>query len=288
MRANVDGIEYSFGGRIPRNAERSYQFIILRVLLGGVTLEQRGVKAKLAIDHSVFPGVTQSRSPAGAMHDFMREYGMAGGVPRFLRLTTADNRAFYQNLLAELSNFQLETKRGSHASAFIFLYRILERMSFSVPLLYCSSSRDYAGTFNDLRAMFGADNDKSGEHGFFKKFLSQGRMVERDVLESVYALDFSPGGANRQRYYTEVSRQSDKFQNGDETISRIEIRFVDVPDLIRNVRNRFFHARTGDGQKNISLVDIHDAHGMFECLNGVFLNFVAMVVLHSMAHKYGS
>lgn len=286
MRASLDGISYNFSGRIPQNAERSYQFLLLRTLLGVIAIDRGSAKIKLNVDHSVFPGVPQLLSPAAAVSKFMREYGVAGGIQRFLRLTTSDNRTFYQNLLAEFANFHIETQKGSHASAFIYLYRILERMSFSVPLLYCSTSRDYAGTFNDLRAMFGPDSDKSGEHGFFKKFLSQGRIIERDILDSSYALDFSAAADNRNRYYSQIIRHSDKFLNGDEATCHLEIKFVDVPDLIRNVRNRFFHARTGDGQRNISLVEIHDAHGLFGCLNGVFLNFVALIVLHSLSHKY--
>ena len=93
-------------------------------------------------------------------------------------MTRADNRDFYREILSEFLNFQIQAERGNDTSAFVFLYRILERISYSVPLLYTSTQSDFRGTFKDLKSILDADADGDGELGLFKKFLGKGQFSD--------------------------------------------------------------------------------------------------------------
>lgn len=259
----IDGVEYLFRRRAPVNAEKSNQYLLVRSLLGSIDIQTGGRSIAQTRDYSVFPGVDQALSAASAFQKFLKVYGLGCTPEAFIKRTAADNRAFYQDLLAEFSNYFLETERGSHTSAFVHLYRILERLSYSIPLLYCSLSRDYMGTFSDLKAMFASDNDRSGEFGLFNKFLSQGKLIDTTLLDSAYRIDFSASPINKRRHFELIQRHSDKFIGADDTTYQVEIKFRDVPELLRNVRNRFFHFRTGDGQRNISMREIYDTNGFF-------------------------
>lgn len=286
MRHSADGIDYVFRHRLPANGEKSNQYVLVRALLGTIEIETASTAVTQTADLSIFPGAPQVKGGAEAIRNFLNVYGVGCSTALFIKKTTTDNRVFYRDILAEFANFFVETEKSSHTSAFVFLYRIMERLSFSIPLLYCSTSHDYVGTFADLKSMFASGREKSGEHGLFKKFLEQGKLVDPTLLDSLYRIDFSTESDNRDLYFKTAKNLSDKFENADQATWQLDIKFRDVPDFLRNLRNRFFHFRTGDGQKNISVGDLQNVHGFFERTNGVFCSFLALVVLHSIAKKY--
>ena len=153
MSVQISGAALEGLGNIPKNSENSYQYLLIRFLLGTATVSRGSVRGKQIIDYSSFPAIAQSKSASAALGDFLSSYSIGGNVARLIKLTLADNREFYKEVLSEFLNFYLHTLQGRNTSAFVFLYRILERVSYSVPLLYTSTQSDYRGTFRDLKAI---------------------------------------------------------------------------------------------------------------------------------------
>lgn len=91
------------------------------------------------------------------------------------------NRSFYSKVLSEVSQFLLHKKKGSHTSAFIYIYRILEKISYAFPLIYASKSQDFLSSFNQLKNMMVGDKEKK-ELGFFKIFIEM--LYENDSISS--------------------------------------------------------------------------------------------------------
>jgi hypothetical protein len=280
MSILIDGVSHSKLGRIPKDGEKSSQFILVKLLTGNSTISNTRTILNQRTDYSSLPPAETSSS----ISEFLTSYGIGGTTQKFIKNTISDNRNFYSHILNEFSNYFLQTKLGAHTSAFVFLYRILEQLSFTAPLLYCSTQKDYMGTFEDLRKIF--DPQLKGELGLFKKFLNEGKFIDALKLDILYAIKFNSSRNYQEKYFSTTKKHSKEFTSEDKTRFELEIKFRDVPSLIINIRNRFFHSATGNGRDNIKIREILDPDEYFSCLNKTFCSVLAIIVLHTIASKY--
>lgn len=281
MLFDLDGVKYLPKGRWPKKGEKSNQLILVRLLIGLINLEKSTGKIIQDTNFSVVPPIKQTDSPSAGFKQFSTNYSLGCNSTQFINLTISTNRSFFQDLLSEFSNYFIQTKKEAHTAAFVFLYRALERISYSVPLLYNSLSSDFIGTFKDMQDLF--KEGAAGELGLFRKFLNQGKFIDPVILDTVYKISFASKVGLENKYFNVVTSHSKAFSSTDPNTSTVEIKFRDVTDIFVVLRNRFFHFRTGDGQKNISIRDIHDTDEFFSSLNNVFCSFLAMVTLHAIA-----
>jgi hypothetical protein len=271
-------------GNVPTNADKSFQYLLLRFLLGTATASRGSLRAKQSVDYSSLPAVVQAKTPRAAVTEFLTAFEVGCTASRFVKITIADNREFYREILCEFINCHLQTIQGRHTGAFVFLYRILERISFTVPLLYASTQTDYVGTFNDLKAML--NGEKDGELALFRKFLSQGRFIDELKLQVNQTVTFTSAGGHANAYFDLVTKRFKDFTSIDAVASEVEIEFSRIPQLLITLRNRFFHLRTGDGMKNISSTELPDSDEFFQRINPITFSFLAMITLHTLAAKY--
>ncbi len=271
-------------GGISQNAARSYQYLLIRLLLGTVKVSRGGTRSKQIMDYSSLPATVQTMKPADAVRDFLMSYSIGGSVNRLIKVTRVDNREFYKEILSEFLNFQIQTARGSNTGAFVFLYRILERISYSVPLLYASTQSDFRDTFKDLRSILNAD--MKGELGMFKKFLDKGRFIESIKLCVAQNISFANLGGHDADYYKLTCDRFKRFVSKDPNAHELEIKFLDIPDFLITIRNRFFHSLTGDEKNNITTIEMPDSDEYFGRINPVISSFLAIVALQSIASKY--
>ena len=284
MAVIIDGLTYSTLGSLPKHADKSNQFLLVRLLTGSASVANGKATVKQLTDFSSLPPTLQTQKPSGTVADFLAAYSVGGDPKRFIRNTGSDNRKFYQDLLSEFSNFFLQTKLGCHTAAFVFAYRILEKLAYTVPLLYCSTQRDYIGTFNDLKALF--DPSLKGELGLFKKFLNQGQFIDPLKLDINYTIDFHSEQGHQTAFFKVTVKHHTEFVNTDSNLSQVAIKFRQVPELLKTLRNRFFHSLTGEGRDNIRLEEIVDSDEYFASLNPVFCSFLSIVSLQTIAKKY--
>lgn len=284
MSVQISGFALEGLGNIPKNAEHSYQYLLIRLLLGTATVSNGSIRGRQATDYSSLPATTQTKTPAVAMSDFLTSYSIGGNVGRLIKITRGDNREFYKEILAEFINFEIQTLRGSNVSAFVFLYRILERISYSVPLLYTSTQADFRGTFKDLKAILNADID--GELGLFKKFLGKGKFIDPIKLQVAQKISFFVNSGHGANYYTLTEKRYSNFVSKDSTNHEFEIRFSDIPEFLITIRNRFFHSRVGDGRENITTIEMSDPDEYFGKINPTIVSFLAIVTLQTIAAKY--
>ena len=284
MIPKIDGIEFLSLGNIPKNADKSYQYLVLRLLSGtsGVRINSR--THRQTIDLTRISCNPQNSSGKSAIKSFLTDFILPSSIERFINKTISNNRVHYKDILGEFSHYFIQTQKGSHTAAFVFLYRILERILFSTPLLYTSTQTDYKSTFKDLKDLFGTDT--KGEFGLYKTFLNQGKFIDPVTLEIPYTIQFRSAYGISEKYARLVATQSVSFVSTDISSAKIEIKFRDVSELLKCIRNRFFHTRTGDGQPNISIEKIIDPDEFFSFLNPIFCSYLSIVVVHSIAHDY--
>lgn len=284
MTVTMDGVAYSLGGKLPARAGLSAQYMLVRTLVGGGAISRppRRRQYSQQLDLSCWPCVRQSKKSSLATAEFLKEH-TGRSVGNFISTTIIDNRRLFSEILAEISNYFCATAMGAHASAFVFLYRALERLSFSIPLLYCTVSRDFHGTFSDLKKLF--DEGAGGDLSLLKKFINGGRFLDRTIVDTTTTIDFS-GSANACNFYEAVtSRYSDTY-SCDPTRQQISVKFGKMQGLLETIRNRFFHFRSGDGKNNISAKELGDVDDFFRILNPHFDNFISKLILQTIVIKY--
>ncbi len=284
MQINKDGVTYKASGRLPKNAENSFQYLLARLLIGAIQITKGTTHFQQGIDYSTIPHSDQTKAPTSAFFNFLKTASIGGTSQRYVRATIPDNRDFFREVLAEFSNYFIQTKRGSHATAFVHLYRILERISYSVPLLYCGTQKDFIGTFNDLKSLF--KDDINGELALFKKFLGQEKFIDSLELDATLTIKFVSENAYQDAHFKLTNRLFDLFTSKDPTTHQMELQFRNIPSFLISVRNRLFHARTGDGQSNVKMQEVLDVDEYLHCLNPIFCNFLAIVTLRTIAFKY--
>lgn len=284
MNISINGLTYQSLGRLPKNAEQSVQYLLVRLLIGTASVKRGTKVVKQTIDFSALPSTPQSKTRSIAFDEFLSTYSVGCNSKKFIQITRPDNRIFYRDLLSEFSNFFIQTKNECHTAAFIFLYRTLERISYSIPLLYCSTQSDYINTFKELKSLLNPEID--GELGLFKRFLNEGKFIDAIKLDITYTINFFSLQGYQGKFFDLTTKRYTKLFSKDSTLSQIEITFREVPELLKTLRNRFFHLRTGDGKSNIGMDEIFDSDEYFACLNPIFCSFLAIVTLQTIAKKY--
>tara|TARA_R110002051_G_scaffold68231_2_gene122934 strand:- start:5382 stop:6311 length:930 start_codon:yes stop_codon:yes gene_type:complete len=189
------------------------------------------------------------------------------------------NKAFYSKILSELSQFILHDKNGSHTSAFIYIYRVLEKISYAFPLIYASKSQDFMSSFNQLKELMVGDREKK-ELGFFKIFI---KMLYEDDSISSTSIDININANDidvQRQMYKVLKEVSGNEITHDDSIefNKFSIKFCEMGSFIINVRNRFFH-NLNSSANNIESNRIVDSDEFFSFINPMAMHWVAMVFL---------
>lgn len=285
MRSEIGSFTFSAPGGAPEKAENCFQYLLCRLLIGNLAIQRRGIKVTQLTDYSTITPTVHSRLQPSALESFLRRTGASRSNNLFVKRSIAENRPIYHELLLEFSEYFLRTKQEAHTAAFVFLYRSLERISFSFPLIYCSTERDFKKTYNSLKSFF--INEKAGELSFLQELIKNTSFIESSIQEIYYTIDYSNLETDvASKYIKQLRRLSRCWEaNGDEEFS-LKIKFKDIHGLFITIRNRFFHARTGDGQNNLKLSELPDLDDFFIPLNSVFCSYVGFISLETIIKQY--
>ena len=199
-------------------------------------------------------------------------------LAEFIFNTKFTNRSFYKIILAEISHFILHERKSAHTSAFIFIYRILEKISYAFPMIYASKSSDFLKSFNELKELMTGSDEKK-ELGFFKKFVET--IHQGDPIADT-SIDISIEAEN-----SNVQKQMFKAMKDVTNVSAIHedttehgllcIKYCEMGSFIINIRNRFFHNLNG-GSKNIESNRIVDSDEFFRFINPMAMHWLSMIL----------
>ena len=270
---------------MPAAASNSFQYLLLRLLIGALYVRRGTILVKQGTDYSIFPAAPQVRSGRLAVDHALAQFGRAGGGSAYIAHTASLNRTIYRDLLAEYSNYFIQRASGSHVAAFLSVYRIIERISFTAPLISVLSSRDHVKYFDTLKSFFGGKDE--GELKLLSRCIGSGHFVESAFLDLPVAVTFnSPSGYASDHFAVAKSYLADKFYLSDPSLARFELKVRDCADACVVLRNRFFHFASGGWQNNISLVSLKDPDEFFACLNDGIFPVIALLGL-SLIEKDG-
>lgn len=206
-------------------------------------------------------------------------------VNRFTR-ARGKNRQFYSIVEKELIEAIIAYKAKNYTTSFLFLYRILETISFTTPLIVLSKNSDYFKTYDDLKGLFHS-SDALGELGFFKRFLST-LFKDEDYLSVGATLDFSciENIEDRSSCITIYKKYMAKRKDDNtqimglknENSNEITLEIINFHEFFITFRNRFFHNLKGSIRDNIQTVEIFDTNLFFKPIVALGLNHIGLIL----------
>lgn len=189
------------------------------------------------------------------------------------------NKVFFDNLNNEFLNFYYNTSKNNHTIAFLHLYRILEYTSYTFPLLYAVSTKDFSNSFESLRTLFSGDKDK-GELKVYKDFINE--IYGKDKYYSRITIDIdiiSDLPEYNERIYKTLLKICDaeifELSKNSEN-SKVAIKFTEFSSFIITVRNRFFHLKNSQSN-NMHSIDIVDSEHFFKLINRKCAYFISLI-----------
>ena len=192
----------------------------------------------------------------------------------YLKETKILNKVFFENLLIEITSYFQRSQEGSHTTAFLHLYRIIEFISYSFPLIYASISREYYGSFNRMKNYF--DKAKN-ELLFFDNFLND-LLGGKNLLESHLEINFNSFDSDLNKNHFRIIKS---ILNNEMIIEEVQdtsisIKYEHLLFLTINLRNRYFHFAVG-GQRNIRTAEIYESDLFFQLINEDVMNWISVI-----------
>ncbi|MCX5590897.1 hypothetical protein [Alcaligenes endophyticus] len=262
--------------------ERSPEIlIIIRMLSGSIKIEHKKSSKKINQEENYFSanfrnyGQTWDKKfPPLVGEDFT-----LGDLAKYIEENKLKNRKFYSNILSELSYYFYYQSKKIHSSAFIFLYRTLEHISYAFPLIYASKTDNFEKTFNSLKNLM--NNDKNiGELGFLKNFVKTVYLEDPIYSSSLdFIIDHETDEEKSKTFNILKSLCTDAMIASSTSEPRsLSINYPEVGSFIITIRNRFFHYMNG-GAKNIETTDIRDIDELFSIINKKSLYWISTIFL---------
>lgn len=256
--------------------EPSLETILLRLLLGGVKLTYGNDTKAVSqnIDYSRLPfvrcdSVTYLTFNGIFKVDDICEDSTMNVCNRYF-LKNRKNTNIHNQVLNELSMFFWEKDR-SPMTAFIHLYRCLEFISYSFPMIYASKSKDYMGTFESLRKFLAGD--ASGELAFMKKFVRE--IYHNDPILK-YQFDINIQINNIEKACEESKAVFGNDFTYDFVGNTFSLAFDQMMSFFITLRNRYFHFLVGQDRKNFTSTE-YDMNELIRAFNPHFANWLAVI-----------
>lgn len=190
------------------------------------------------------------------------------------------NNSYYEEIETELLNCLVAREQERYLEAFLFVYRIIEGISYSLPLIYISKQNSFKSSFKALQKCI-SKKDNDGELAFFKKFICEMLKNEDFFNSSVdIKLDDVPVEELKPKYYkiykSKIARSTIDNDIEDEELA---VSFIGFFEFLIEIRNRYFHFLQGTWATNIESSKIIYPDLFFKPLIDNAINWIGVILL---------
>lgn len=263
--------------------------LLIRLLSGNLSVKFNGAKIPQRVNY-FSPSLSSFGNKWGK--DFSLLVGeniVAQDVARYISRKKSVNKPFYREILFEVLHFSVHKKRGSHTSAFIYIYRLLERVSYCFPLIYVSMTEDFKRTYNLIKSFFGDSKDKD-ELGFFKTFINT-VFEDDEILSTTVDFDFNLSGQTAESAAAMCAVVKNVLggelrEEGLLGESQISIRYENVGRFIIALRNGFVHNLSR--KDNLRVDRLKDSDNLFEVINDKCVYWISSILLAVITYNMSS
>lgn len=285
-------LTFSYSDNLPKSIKRNMPealkisghsdpelLLILRILSGNVEITHNYSDNSIKNRKNYFySDLTRFQNWNLEFPRLFSEETTSSDLAEFITQTRFVNRSFYKVILAEISHFILHEKKTSHTSAFIFLYRILEKISYAFPMIYASKSQDFLRSFNELKTLMAGSGEKK-ELGFFKTFVETIHHKDPIANTSIdITIDAKNSSVQEQMFKAlkEVASDSSIHEDTRE-YGMLSIKYCEMGSFIITIRNRFFHNLNGSAN-NIESNKIVDSDEIFSFINPMAMHWLSQIL----------
>lgn len=266
--------DYKLYGRLKSSksifAKRPYNelpLVMLLILLkGGFAIEKVSISKK--IDQSIDYTILGTES---CLYHKLSNYIINMTTPHGHQ-KLSDNFNFYRAILIEFCACLHAEKHRLGVLSMLHIYRILERMSYALPLLYAKNSDDFRHTYATMKSFFDSTDSKFGELGFFKKSLS----TILDPTEKSFKFAFELARPEKEALSLCFKGLNQDTFLEDVGLVSFDLSMFETVGLLINTRNSFFHALSG--QQHITLEKLVEPDTTFLKLTHNFINALSFLI----------
>ena len=269
--------------------ETKPQLLLILLLTGHTRFSLDGVKFyKQYENYAVIPTISspindfvvpiQTLSASKTLDLLCISYGLDINHRHLVNRLNFKNIAFYSDLLLEFTHYFYMTNKGSHSSAFIFLYRIFERFAYAIQLLYTKLADQYFGTFNDLKNLLTGGADK--ELTLFKKLITTTNFLEVYTTSTSFGISFANTSKSTKFFKIIEKHCPSNIESKNPIDKTVSFKLEEMPNVLVNIRNRFFHYKFGEGQSNITIKDIANTDDFFKVFNKAICSYLSVITLN--------
>ncbi len=284
-----DPVSSYYGNFLPNNLriqhDSKLEAIFIRLLSGTLNIENQytGELIEQRLNYGVLPLQQISRVSAKPIRNCYSPKNLIS-LSSYIDDNENINRRFNTSLLREVSHYFYCKHRGNNMGGFVHLYRVLEFVSYSFPLIHSSKSRDYYGTFQSLQKYFQKDG---GELKFLNRFVLKLFDSRPELLLDVELNVAGYDNASRLSIYTSLKQiltEKQSLVSFDDNLKQLKVKYKNFIEIAIHLRNRYFHFATGGFQKNIKTSEIVDPDLFFETINDSFLNWIYIIYGEIVKH----
>jgi hypothetical protein len=252
---------------------------VFRLISGTINCTDlfRSKEYKFRTNYSNFPYSKSSNiNQSTVLDNFPNEVTLTDLDKYFKR--SRFNTTFYKSIKAELIKCLIAEKENNHLEAFFYLYRVIEGISYSIPLIYVSKNKNYDKSYKQLQSFFNKEQD--GELAFFKRFVST-TFKDEDFFKStidINILEIDIEEIREDYYKLYLGKMKDASVKDKTENEEIKISFIGFYEFIIELRNRFFHFTKGGWMDNLSSTELLFPDYFFKPLVNHGINWVSLIL----------
>lgn len=220
--------------------------------------------------------------------DIFPEEVSLSDINKYFR-SARQNASFYSNIENELIKCLTARHENNYLESFFFLYRILEGICYSIPLIYTSKAKDFKQSYLSLKGFF-SENKNDGELAFFKKFISK-VYKDEDFFTSNIEIDINDIEIEdlRETYFEIYKKKiEDKYLEDSEEEEKLNIKFLGFHSFMIALRNRYFHFLQGSYKTNLTSQEIQYPNLFFKPLIDHGINWVSIILFEIIKYDFSN
>lgn len=260
---------------------------IFRLISGTINCEDeyKNITYKFRNNFTCFPFVKNNNLSASTiLNNFPPELKIKDLDNYFKK--ARENKKFYDSIEIELLKCLLANNDKRYLESFFYLYRVIEGICYSIPLMYVSKNKDYNKTYSELQSFFGKDKD--GELAFFKRFVSE-TFKNEDFYKSNITINLLQIDIEELRevyYKIYLDKLKSKTASPPVENESIEIKFIVFYDFMIEIRNRFFHNAKGSWQANLESTNMLFPDLFFKPLISHGINWISIILFEIIKNDF--
>lgn len=258
------------------NNNTSYEALLIRLLTGTIDIRHliTNEKCKARINYVALNYQEQNRISSRSISAYFSSEGLEK-LGNYLVLNNRANKHYNETLLLESSHLIMAKHNENYLSAFVHLYRLLEFISYSFPLIHTSNTKNYFGSFTKLQSYF----SNGGELSFLISFVEK---LFENKPELLLSAEFNVPGTSaeiRHKLYKSIKiilNKQESLITYNDSLYQFNIEYKNLIEVIVSIRNRYFHFATG-GIRNFKSSEIIDPNLFFEIIVDNTFNWISRI-----------